>query len=91
MYIITKTTTKPAEAQWFSQANPAVYAQLRAWEQEQPGFCHIIATSKTDTEAVQEFEFKTEADYQAYLVALETNPYEQIRQAHNSLHNIVEL
>lgn len=82
-YRVKDTITKPADVLWFSEAHPEVVADINYWLVTNPGFIVYQKLSVTPTSLVKVYEFDTEENYKAYLLARESNAAEIQRKTYN--------
>lgn len=87
-YIVRKTITKPANAQWFSLAYPEVVSSINSWLATNTGFISSYKEAISSTSLVKVYVFETEANYRAYLNAAASNSQVIQRKTYNASNGI---
>lgn len=87
-YSVTFTTTKPENAAWFNDVNPAAVLAINEWLPTNAGFVSSTKELKTSTTLVKTITFDNEANYNAYVQAKQTNANVQARRDYNRSNGI---
>ena len=86
-YVVKTETTKPANVQWFGQANPVVNLRLNLWVRAQPGILSAIGRVTAPNTFTTITVFQDEAAYNAFQAALASNADGIARQAYATAQN----
>lgn len=82
-------TTKPADTVWFSIAEPVVAKRSGDWAKTQPGYI-TSSTQRIAPNTIQNIIiFDTQANLDAFMMALAANADNQAREAYKSTHGQV--
>jgi hypothetical protein len=93
-YKVRVTTVKPANAAWFSDANPAGHAAWASWFKSLPGLLSVSKTKLNANSIIRNYVFRDEAAYLEIKGLSSTNANSVARIRHNEsngITNTVEL
>lgn len=87
-FVVQLVNSKPEGGQWWAQANPEAAARLREFVKG-TGLVKRTVRRRLDanTMLVRQF-YNSEADYNALMTALESNPDHQARVAWGAANNV---
>jgi hypothetical protein len=87
-YSFTNTTTRPANVEWFKDAEPIGATALHEWTRSQPGFVSFKKVVMSSTTVINTYTFDTRENFNAYRVASELNENFIARKLYNEQNNI---
>ena len=88
---LQRPTTKPENVEWFKDVEPDTVAAISEWRKSQPGFVSINRVAVNSTTISNTYTFDTLENFNAYLVAAESNTNIIARNLYNDQNGITSV